>query len=470
MAKSSYELKIEYESFLNTLGIASLRSLAREIGVDKPTKCKTKSTLIELIVGVLLGEIAPVGKSNRGAPVKAEAVNPKILLRLREIDGNALDEVLKNQEYVVHIDEEIEKAQATKNVISVNAPKSNENFMECVFIGQIIKKGNYFSLYLLNGAQVEFPIMMDFETIAEYRLKEGDIISCYLNKKEGFYKVSKIFMVNEVLVPEYKRQDVDSAEISFERQSLPLPSNKFISWFLPIIKGCNNLIVAPSKAGKSTLLNDICVGLKSNSNFKTFALLLEQPRENIFRFQQILSSNELLYTTYDQDVDEHVFVAELMLNRAKAYAETGKDVVLLVDDLLALAKAYDENSALDGKMVASGLTSKSIRYIKKILSSAINFKGNGSLTLVCATPIETGNPDDDLFFAEISALFETIIRLDGNLARKRIFPAIDFKASVSNFNTFKEDVFEKIKGIDNETIISYAQSSESYEEFVSKIK
>ena len=312
MAKSSNELKIEYEAFLNTLGIASLRSLGREIGVDKPTKGKTKLMLIESIIGVLLGEIPPVGRTNRGAPVKAEAVNPKILLRLREIGGSSIEEVLKNQEYVAYIDAEIQKAQETKNVISVNASKSNENFMDQVFVGQFEKKGAYSTLYLLGETRVNLPVIIDSEKVSEYNLKEGDVISCHLNKKEGFYKVSTIFMINEVFVSDHKRQDFDLAEISFEKQIVSIPSNKFISWFFPIVKGCNNLIVAPTKAGKSTFLKDICAGIKGDNTFKTFALLLEQSRENIFRFQEILSENELVYTTYDQDVEEHVFCAELL--------------------------------------------------------------------------------------------------------------------------------------------------------------
>ena len=91
MTKTSQELKIEYAEFLNTLGIQSLRSLGREVGVNNPTKNKTKAGLIELIIGILVGELAPTERTNRGAPVKAEAVNPKILLRLREIGGSTLD-------------------------------------------------------------------------------------------------------------------------------------------------------------------------------------------------------------------------------------------------------------------------------------------------------------------------------------------------------------------------------------------
>ena len=465
MTKSPNELKIEYAEFLNTLGVASLRSLGREFGVDNPTKGKTKAELIELIIGIMIGEIEPITRTNRGAPVKAEAVNPKILLRLREIGGTALEEFFKRQEFIVHIDEEIRKAQEQKNVLSVRASESTQVFMDVVFVGQIVQKGNYATLSLLNITQVDLPVLLDFEMMSEYNLKEGDIISCHLKKKEGFFKVSEIFMINEVFASEHKRQSFDLAEVSFEKQYLSIPSNKFISWFFPIAKGGNTVIVASSKAGKTTFLKDICAGLKANKSLKTFALLLEQPRENIFQFQEILSSEELVYTTYEQDVDEHVFFAEFILKRAKSYAETGKDVVLLVDGLLSFAKAYDEFTAVDGKALSSGLTSKTVRYIKKWLSSARNFKTSGSLTLVCTTPIQTGNPDDDLFFSELSSVFENIIRLDNGLAKKRVVPAIDFKNSTSNIL-----LEEKIKGLENEAIISLVQSSNSYEEFISKIK
>ena len=470
MTKSSQELKIEYEEFLNTLGVASLRSLGREIGVNNPTKGKTKSGLIELIIGILLGEIEPSIRSNRGAPVKAEEVNPKIILRLREIGGTALDEVLQRQEYIAHIDEQIQQAQERKTLLSVHASKRDEEVMDCVFVGQIVQKGNYVSLSVLEPIQLDVSVMIDFEVMSEYNLKEGDVISCRLSKREGFCKVAEIFMINEVYVSEHRRQDFDLAEITFDKESIAVPSDKITNWFFPIVKGGCNLIVAPTKAGKSTFLKDICVGLKANKNLKTLTLLLEQSRENIFQFQQILSKEELVYTTFEDDVDDHVFFADFILKRAKAYAETGKDVVLLVDGLLSFAKAYDEYVAVDGKMIASGLSSKATRYVKKWLSSARNFKTNGSLTFVCTTPIETGNPDDDLFFAEISTLFETVIRLDGELAKKRVFPAIDFKSSTSSLNLIDKTAFEKMKGIENEALVSFVQGSDCYEDFISKIK
>ncbi len=470
MTKPTQELKIKYEEFLNTLGVSSLRSLGREVGVNNPTKGKTKAGLIELIVGILLGEIEPTARTNRGAPVKAEDVNPKILLRLREIGGTALDEVFQKQENIAYIEEEIQKAQETKNVLSVHASEPTEVFMDSVFVGQIVQKGNYASLHLLSEMQFELPIMIDFEIMSEYNLKEGDVITCHLREKEGFCKVSEIFMVNGTYASEHRRQNFDLAEISFEKQSVSIPSNKFLNWFFPIVKGGANVIVAPAKAGKTMLLKDICAGLKADRTLRIFALLLEQPRENIFQFQEILSSDELIYTTFESDVDEHVYSADFILKRAKSYAETGKDVVLLIDGLLSFAKAYDECMTMDGKTLASGLTSKTIRYIKKWLSSARDFKEKGSLTLICTTPIETGNPDDDLFFAEISTLFETVIRLDGELAKKRVFPAIDFKASTSNIAVGNDVAFGKIKNEENESIISSILNSETFEEFIKKIK
>ena len=274
-----------------------------------------------------------------------------------------------------------------------------------------------------------------------------------------------------------ERKDFEKAHLSSAHSPLPLKSCKFFDWLLPIAKGGRAILVAPPKAGKTTLLKGICEDLKNVANVKTLGVLLEQAPETAYAFQKILSDRDLTYTTYGEEAEMTVFLADFMLKRAKRYAETGKDVVLVIDGLQSLAMAYDEIHSTD-KTSSNDISLKTLRYLQKYLTNSRAFENGGSLTVICECSVDTGNEEDDKFYKKLSPIFTSQIRLSGEFARKRIFPAIDF--SNSSIDCLEDLLSEEKAKIDlwirreflpvygSEALCRLIESSSSLTEFYEK--
>lgn len=456
MGRSALELRIEYTDYLDALNISVLRSLGRELGVEKPTT-KTKSDLINLIIGILMGEVEPIQKSSRGAPVKAQEISPKILLRLCEIGGNAAEAAL----------ERIEGYQNRSNLLMVRASESPNRFMDDVYVGQVVSQEKYFCVYPLDGVYASPTVILEARFKDVYALKEGDVISYSKEDFKDYSKVTEVLRINDCDPYLYQKTPFDCVQTEPLNKKLPFPENKLADWFFPIYKGGRCLIVSPAKCGKTTLLKQLSGELLKNNDYKTLGLLIEQTNDAVFQFRSLFPERNFLATGYEQEAEDHLFIAEFMLKRAKAYMQSGKDVVLFIDGLLALAKAYDEYFSADGRYLSLGVSAKAARFIKKFLSVARDCGAKGSLTLICALPTKTGNPDDDLFFAEIAPMFETQIALDLDLAKKHVYPAVDF--AQSHANNANNLLLDKVMKKDGQRVVELLNKPLSYQEFFEKL-
>ncbi len=446
------ELKIEYERYLKQLNIDSLRSLGRHVGVYNPTENKKKDELIKLIIAVLVGETKPVDRTKRGAPVKA-VLNPEVLLRLNEIaekfeKDNLLDKEKDYKEQDKEIDAALNKyfSSTAKNRVTLKSSNEEINLTApTVYVGQIQKLSEFYCLFPLNARDFEERIVLPEQTMEDNLLKEGDVISCTAKVKGDVFIVEKVLRVNEGEVLQV-REDFDKKEITFSSKQISLKNNKFLQYFLPLSKGARCAIVGAPKTGKTTLLKNIAKDLTENSDIKTFALLIDQPIENVMAFKRLVGDRNLVYTTYEDQANEHLDLTEFLLKRVKRYAESGKDVVLLIDGAQSLAKAYDElnySKEID-KVLSCGLMTKTIRFMKKFLGLARAFENGGSLTLICSLTTSTGNIEDDLFVSEVASVFNAKISLNGRLAMKRIYPAIDLSCS------YVDGIEDLTNKIDNE--------------------
>ncbi|MBQ4053542.1 MAG: hypothetical protein IJD33_04310, partial [Clostridia bacterium] len=195
----------------------------------------------------------------------------------------------------------------------------------------------------------------------------------------------------------------------------------------PIGKGHRGIIAASPKSGKSTLLTEIAaVAAKANKNLHVMTLLTDQAPEAIGQYRKIVGTDNLVYTTYEDTPERQVFVANFILNRAKRYAESGKDVLLFVDSFNALSRAYnDTDESAGGKVLAGGLENKTVQYLKRYFGAARCLEKSGSLTILGTMSMDTGNPADDLLKAELSAVSNLEIVLSDDLAKRRIYPPID---------------------------------------------
>ncbi|MEN9389365.1 MAG: hypothetical protein RLY61_449 [Candidatus Parcubacteria bacterium] len=206
-------------------------------------------------------------------------------------------------------------------------------------------------------------------------------------------------------------------------------STRIIDLFAPIGKGQRAMIVAPPKAGKTWLLQDIATGITNNHPdiYLMVVLIGERPEEVTHMGRNV--KGEIFSSNFDEVADAQTRVAEIALERAKRIAEKGKDVVILMDSLTRLARAYNLAVPPSGRTLSGGFDPSALYPPKHFFGAARNFEEGGSLTIIATSLVETGSKMDDVIFEEFKGTGNMELRLDRRLAERRIFPAIDIKAS-----------------------------------------
>lgn len=207
-------------------------------------------------------------------------------------------------------------------------------------------------------------------------------------------------------------------------------TTRVVDLFCPVGKGTRGLIVAPPRTGKTTLLKDIAFGVKQNHPECTVMILLVDERpEEVTDFRRDLPDVELYASSNDEDAENHIRVAEFCIERAKRLVEIGKHVVLLVDSITRLTRAYNNAKVGSGKTMTGGLDSRAMEKPRQLFSSARNTEEGGSLTIVASALVKTGSRMDDLIFEEFKGTGNMEMVLDRKVAELRIWPAFDLAAS-----------------------------------------
>ncbi len=422
---------------LDAFSLHQLRIYGRTIGVDVPTK-KKKGELIADIVAVLAGELAPIERSKRGAPVKDERVDPLI------------EQAIAKQRYVwfagveppVHLTYFESKMRNPLVVHSSDNSMTYEQYhAQTIYEGQLEVINEVPCLVDKRGGLDTERLIVSIELIRQYGLREGDVITCHAFEKMGVWAARNVLTINGLVTGTESRFNYDEAEVGYPREKIPfhaennqLPVAKYMDFVLPLGYGQRCLIASAPKAGKSVFLRDMAKCLSTRSSYRKFlALLSDQSPELISSYQAFMEPGNLVATSFDEEPDRHVYTAELLLKRAKRLAEMGYDVVLLVDSLSKLAKAYNDTCFSDGgKVLPCGLESKTVHYIKKYFGSARAFAEKGSLTIIGSVGFATGDAVDDVLYSELSSVANAEIRLSDSLAKQRLFPAVDVSTSYSD--------------------------------------
>ncbi len=448
--------KSECKSYLQTLGIGDLRSYGRYVGVERPTT-KNKEELIDSIIAVLVGEISPIPCSKLGAPVLNKRVDPNIIeaveaLRLLHTTqstfsmGDALNagDTLPPDELFIKRYNEMKEREST--LWEFQDPNASEyvNSKRKVHTGQLETLNAVPFLLPLDCTDPERQILVPVEVIHEYSLQEGDVIDCHVDKGRNCDVAMHVEKINGIEADKIKRNSFQNSEVCYPSQIIELCNKgsasstalKFLQWILPIGKGQRALLTAAPKTGKTHLLQEIAKAAKDlNDGLEIIVLLVDQSPEIVAAYRKSVDKNDLLYTTYDHDPDRQVFVAEFALKRAKAMAECGRDVLLLVDSFNSLARAYnDTEQSSGGKMLACGLESKTIQYLKKYFGTARCLEKGGSITIVGAVTTSTGNSADEYLSTELATLGNLELSLDEKLAYKRVYPALDVSKAYTDVN------------------------------------
>lgn len=213
-------------------------------------------------------------------------------------------------------------------------------------------------------------------------------------------------------------------------------ATRLIDLISPIGKGQRGLIVAPPKAGKTMLLKNVANSIaKNHPNVELIVLLIDERPEEVTDMKESING-DVIYSTFDQVSSHHVKVAEMVLNRAQRLVEHGKDVVILLDSITRLARAYNLTISPTGRTLSGGLDPGALHGPKKFFGAARNIRQGGSLTIFATALVETGSRMDDVIFEEFKGTGNMELHLDRKLAEKRIFPAVDIYKS----GTRREDL------------------------------
>ena len=251
----------------------------------------------------------------------------------------------------------------------------------------------------------------------------------------------------------------------------------------PIGKGQRGLIVSQPKSGKTTLLKNIANGITNNYPDVTLIVLLIDERPEEVTDMQRSIKGEVLYSTFDELPEHHTRVAEMAQERAMRLVEQGKDVVVLIDSITRLTRAYNITIPATGKTLSGGMDPGALHKPKRFFGAARNIENGGSLTIIATALIETGSRMDDIVYEEFKGTGNMEIHLDRKLSEKRIFPAIDIYKS----GTRREDlllspdemdavyIIRKMLGNGNpaeitEQLIAMLEKTENNKEFVAKIR
>jgi transcription termination factor Rho len=297
----------------------------------------------------------------------------------------------------------------------------------------------------------EKDVYVSVSQVRRFRLRKGDEISGSVRSpkdSEKYQALLKIRSINGVetenidhrprfsdLTPLYPQERLTLEQADNPRAITP----RIIDLIAPIGKGQRGMIVSPPKAGKTTVMKEIANAIRRNNpETKLIVLLVDERPEEVTDMQRSVDG-EVVYSTFDRPSDDHIQVTELTLERAKRLVEMGSDVVILLDGITRLSRAYNLATPASGRILSGGVDSTALYPPKRFFGAARNIEFGGSLTIIATALVETGSRMDEVIFEEFKGTGNWELRLDRKMSDKRIFPAIDIQAS----GTRKEELLLK---------------------------
>lgn len=338
--------------------------------------------------------------------------------------------------------------------------------------------------------------------IRRFKLKTGDYISGIARIKRDKDKFSPLIFVSLVNgispIDSYNRPNFENLTPIFPHDKIKLEvkendyANRIIDLVSPIGKGQRGLIVSPPKAGKTTILKSIEKAIERNNyDIKIIVLLIDERPEEVTDIERFVNQyrdendnfmrTEVVASTFDEFPQKHIDTAELVIERAKRYVEGGKDVVILMDSITRLSRAYNIMTPQSGRTLSGGLDPMALVGPKKIFGSARNIEGGGSLTIIATALVDTGSRMDDMIYEEFKGTGNMELQLDRRLSEKRVYPAINIFKS----GTRRDDLLQtkqelecmyKIRSLDKadelktcEWFINNIKSTKSNDQYIKGI-
>ncbi len=364
---------------------------------------------------------------------------------LEDLQKKTLKEIYEYaRKYKIKYYSQMNKKELSLAVIRAQAEESS--FVMKGVLEIFYDEGGYGFLRPLNYSQSKEDIYVSASQIKRFGLRNGDEVVGKVrpprqNVANDRYGMLYIDSVNGKSPEEAKgRPHFPALTAKYPDRRLLLEyeqkklSTRMIDLFSPIGFGQRGLIVAPPKAGKTTFLKDIAAGIsKNHPQAKLLVLLIDERPEEVTDLEEYLAkinpTGEVVYSTFDQRPENHVHISELVLERAMRLVEDKQDVIILLDSLTRLARAYNLVEPASGKTLSGGLDPTALYRPKKFFGAARNVKEGGSLTILATALVDTGSRMDDIIFEEFKGTGNQELQLSRLLAERRIFPAVDLKKS-----------------------------------------
>mgnify|MGYP004509024935 FL=1 len=372
--------------------------------------------------------------------------------------------------------EEVEAPESVAEEQAERKEPPKEERPEVEGILEIQEENNFGFLRFSNFLTSEKDIYVSPTQIRRFNLKTGDKIRGITRlPKEGerFGALLYVLTVNgDEPGVAIRRPDFDNLTPVFPYERLRLEdgsrelSTRLIDLIAPIGKGQRGLIVAPPKAGKTVLLKKVAHAIEKNyPEIELIVLLVDERPEEVTDMKRSLTKGEVIYSTFDELPAHHVKVAEMVLARAQRLVEHGKDVVILLDSITRLARAYNMVVPASGRTLSGGLDPGALHRPKKFFGAARKMEEGGSITILATALVETGSRMDDVIFEEFKGTGNMELHLDRRLSEKRIFPAI----SLNKSGTRREDLLMDQDELEAVWAMRRAMSNRDSQEVASEI-
>ena len=421
----------------NDMTLVELKEIAKERGIKNISKLKKQELIEELIKttpnkieknGVILTEkIAPKNKVVEKASNNNSSVNNDSDINIQRDRNNVTEE------------EKEEKKERLK--VMINESNSSKGVLE-------IQENNSFGfLRCDNYLTGENDIYVSPSQIRRFNLRTGDEVEGKVREAKDGEKFKALLFVEKVNgeSPDKAigRKNFENLTPIYPNERLHLETNngkdlssRLMDFICPIGKGQRGIIVAPPKAGKTTLLKRVAQNISKNyPDIKLIVLLIDERPEEVRDMKRSING-DVIYSTFDEEPQNHAKVSQMVLERAKRMVEQGKDVVILLDSITRLSRAYNLTITPTGRTLSGGLDPGALLMPKKFFGAARNIEEGGSLTILATALVETGSRMDDMIFEEFKGTGNMEVHLDRKLQERRIFPAIDIYKS----GTRKEDL------------------------------
>ena len=454
--------------------LVELRQMAKEKGIKNVSKLK-KDELLDLLFSNNSSNIDDKKEDNLTEDNKLANVNETSNLKetVRKNDDEIYD-IEKNKDSISYVrnsentDNSIKNNNTPSTRIEGGYKLTNEDDQIVEGILEVLPDG-YGFLRGKNYLSSPKDVYISSVQIRRFRLDKGDKIKGIARvpqdtEKDKFPALIFVGEVNgESPEKAYRRKKFDDLIPIYPNERIRLETTpneyamRIIDLISPIGKGQRGMIVAPPKVGKTTLIKKIANSISiNNPEVELIVLLIDERPEEVTDMTRSIKG-DVIYSTFDELPEHHVKVAEMVLERAKRLTEQGQDVVILLDSITRLARAYNLVIPSSGRTLSGGLDPSALHKPKKFFGAARNIENGGSLTILATALIETGSRMDDVIFEEFKGTGNMEVHLDKKLSEKRIFPAIDINKS----GTRREELLLTQKELETVFALRKAMSSMS---------